>query len=453
MALTDPDPEDPRERPTGKNGPRLRGTLPGARVRGAPCPTGRSLLFLKGGGVAVLLTVQAFFQSPSLHAQFSLFEGERTSLELGGYFRSLTALYDQGYRIPDQDRVSGFNGEVLRLKWILRVGDRAVVEVHDRFQIQASSSPRFVSAVPGFGVTVVPGRSLDLSTVFIDQDRLKVWHDVDRLSLTLNTDFGDITAGRQAITWGISNLFPVADLWAQFSPFELDTEEKPGIDALRVLSYPARGLELDGVVADRGSAGDISAGIRATLSLAWTDLYLGGGKFWNEAMALGGIAAPVGSWKLRAEGVLPYDMDEEGLELPRVTLGVDWLGGEYMISGEYHFNGIGAATVDDYGETLSDPRYARGESYFLGRHYLGGLGSWTPGNDRLSLTLSALVNLMDPSTILSPALTYDFGQETRLSVGGYISSGNPPELEPVPMLMSEYGMYGDMLFTTVSIYF
>ena len=92
----------------------------------------------------------------------------------------------------------------------------------------------------GFGVSVIPGRRWDLSSVFVDQERLRVWHDIDRLSLTWYTDFADITVGRQAITWGISNVYPVADLWAQFSPFELDTEEKPGVDAVRILSYPAR---------------------------------------------------------------------------------------------------------------------------------------------------------------------------------------------------------------------
>ncbi len=52
---------------------------------------------------------------------------------------------------------------------------------------------------------------------------------------------------------GISNIFPIADLWAQFSPFELDTEEKPGADAVRALHDPASGLEWDIVVADRGT--------------------------------------------------------------------------------------------------------------------------------------------------------------------------------------------------------
>ena len=280
-----------------------------------------------------------------------------------------------------------------------------------------------------------------------------MWHDVDRLSLTVYTGAGDLTLGRQAVTWGVSNLFPVADLWTQFSPFELDTEEKPGIDAVRFLSYPTGGLELDAVLADRGAVEDLSVGVRASMSLPGSDLYLAGGKFWNEAMVLGGVAAPVGSWKLRAEGVLPYDLDDDELDLPRATLGVDRMGGELMLSGEYHFNGIGAAEVEGYGEAIRDPRYARGESYFLGRHYFGAFGAWTPGNDRLSLGLSAMVSLVDGSTVLSPSLTYDFGQETRLSLGGFLSSGAPPVLEPVPEIESEYGLYGDLLYTTVYIFF
>jgi hypothetical protein len=429
----------------GGEGPR---DTPGGSPASRPWNKCRRLVVLLGGGATLLVPHHP------LQAQFTLLEGDKSSLELGGYFRSLTGLYDQGFRIPSEDRRSGFNAEVLRLKWTLRMGEGAVLEVHDRFQLQASSSSSTLGgSAAGFGVTVVPGRSLDLSTHFIDEDRLRAWHDVDRLSLTLYTGLGDVTVGRQAITWGISNLFPVADLWAQFSPFELDTEEKPGIDAVRILSYPMGGLELDAIAADRGTAEDFSAGLRASLSLSWADLYLAGGKLWNEAMVLGGVAAPVGSWKVRAEGVLPYDLDEDDVDLPRVTLGVDRLGGEFMLSGEYHFNGVGAVKATDYAEALGDPRFARGESYFLGRHYLGGVGTWTPGNDRLSLSFSAMVNLLDPSAILSPALTYDFGQETRFSVGGFISSGTPPRIEPTPVIKTEYGSYGDLFFTRMSIYF
>ncbi len=387
-------------------------------------------------------------------AQLTLMEGERTSLELGGYIRTLTGLYDLGYDLPGTERTSGFNAEVVRLKWNVRLGDRAILEVHDRIQAQVSSSATALgSSVAGFGVSVVPDRWIDLTTDLVEKEGLRAWHDVDRLSLTLYSGFGDLTVGRQAVTWGISNLFPVSDLWARFSPFELDTEEKPGIDAVRLLSYPGSGMELDVVVADRGRLEDISAGARAGFTRSWGDLYLGGGKFWNQGMVLGGVAAPLGSWKLRAEAVLPYDLDENEMPPPRLTAGMDWFGGETMVSGEYHFNGIGAADPDDYGEVLQDPRLGRGESYFLGRHYLGGLFTWTPGNDRLTLTLSALTNLQDPSANLTPAITYDFGQNTRASVGGMLSVGDAPQSGTPPRLNSEYGTYGDLLFSRISIYF
>ena len=397
----------------------------------------------------------------ALRAQFTLWEEGGKALELGGYLQSLTGLYDLGYDVAETERTSGFNAEVVRLKWMVRFGESVLLEVHDRLQAQVSSAASGLGGGAGFGVSVVPGRSVDLTSDLIEKERLRVWHDVDRLSLTLYTELGDLTLGRQAITWGISNLFPVSDLWAQFSPFELDTEEKPGIDAVRLLTYPWEGVELDAVLADRGSADDLSAGVRASLGLSWGDLYLGGGKLWNEALALAGTAIPVGSYKLRAEGVLPYDLDLRHGRLPRATLGVDWFGGETMVSGEYHFNGIGVSETTEYEQALADPRFARGESYYLGRHYLGALASWSPGNDRLSLALSGMVNLQDPSSIFTPMLTYDFGQETRVTAGGMISFGNapfvpmetPPGETGSPSLRSEYGMYGDLFFTRVSIYF
>jgi hypothetical protein len=387
-------------------------------------------------------------------AQLMVFSGEKNELTLGGYVRTLTGVYDLGYELSGAERTSGFNAEVVRLKWNLHLGERVVVEAHDRIQVQVSStSAGFGESVAGFGVSAVPSRSVDLSTELIEEERLRAWHDVDRLSLTVYSDFADVTVGRQAITWGISNLFPVADLWAQFSPFELDTEEKPGIDAVRVLAYPGEGWELDAILADRGSADDLSAGVRASLSLSWADLHFAGGKFWNEALVVAGISAPIDVWKLRAEAVLPYDLDENTGKLPRATLGIDWLGGETMLSTEYHFNGIGATDPEEYGSVLVDPRFARGESYYLGRHYLGWLASWTPGNDRLSLTASSLINLQDPSVALTPVFTYDLGQNMRLSAGAMVTFGDRPLPTDLPTLRSEYGTYGDLIFSRISIYF
>ena len=179
-------------------------------------------------------------------------------LHFGGYARSIAGGSDLGYDAPVVDRRSAFNGSVVRLKWRLEMEDVFLVSVHNRFQARLTSASSGAS-VPGLGVSVVPDRTVDLTTTIVDDEHVDIWHDLDRASLTLYLHVADITVGRQAITWGISSLFPIADLWAQFSPFELDTEEKPGVDAVRALAYPAGNVELDAVVADCGSRRNLSA--------------------------------------------------------------------------------------------------------------------------------------------------------------------------------------------------
>jgi hypothetical protein len=49
--------------------------------------------------------------------------------------------------------------------------------------------------------------------------------------------------------------------------------------------------------------------------------------------------------------------------------------------------------------------------------------------------------------------TYDLGQSARLSLGGVVTTGASPRLEPDPTPASEYGSFGDVLFTRVSVYF
>ncbi|HUG37783.1 MAG TPA: hypothetical protein VML54_12570, partial [Candidatus Limnocylindrales bacterium] len=313
------------------------------------------------------------------HGQVVLLEGDGGTLTLSGYLRSLTGLHDRGYDIPGAERRTGFHGEVVRVKWRGERG-RFVLEAHDRIQARITSAAAEGPAL-GFGVSVVPGRSLDLSTVLVSRPGLRIWHDIDRLSLAVRTSLADFTLGRQPITWGISSIFPVADLWTAFSPFELDTAEKPGIDAVRALSYPAAGLELDLVIADRGSAGHLSAGLRATWELSSADVWAGMGKLWDEAMLMGGVTVLFHETRMRAEAVLPYDLGSGALSLPRATVGVDWIRGRIALAGEAHHNGIGATSPDGYASRLMDPRFRRGESYFLGRTYLGAAGSRSPDEE------------------------------------------------------------------------
>ncbi|HEX9887642.1 MAG TPA: hypothetical protein VGA70_14185 [Longimicrobiales bacterium] len=399
------------------------------------------------------LVVAALVALPSpLAAQWSLVERDAWSLELGGYVRALTAVHDLGYDASTLDRQSAFNGQVVRLKWTAR-GQGWFLEVHDRFQGTVSSAGAGGGPAVGFGVSAVPDRTVDLESTLLEGERYRVWHDLDRLALTLYTRAADVTLGRQAITWGISSLFPVADLWARFSPFELDTEEKPGIDAVRVLAYPGEGVELDVVVADRGSARNLSAGARVTWSLGEADLYGAAAKLWREAIVMVGATYLLDEVSLRAEAAFPYDVDDQAGDTPRVTAGAAWLRGSWALTGELHLNGIGASDPGGYPKLLLDPRLARGETYHLGR-WMGGAAVGYSSTDRLALSLVWLANLSDHSAALMPGLVYDFGQNARVSLGGLVSAGDEPVFPfGIPVLKSEFGAYGSLGWTQVSVYF
>lgn len=403
-----------------------------------------------GLGVAILTGLLAPLTA---RAQIHLVESRLARFQLSGYVRALTGVHDAGFDVPGTPRTSGFHGEVVRLKWQLAVGEHVSVNVHNRLQAQIRSAASSFGTVAGFGVSVVPGRPVDLTTRLVEEERLDVWHDVDRLAFTVRTGIADVTVGRQAITWGLSNLFPVADLWAQFSPFELDTEEKPGSDAVRVLSYPTRGVELDLVAAARGRASDWSAGLRATVDLPTADVYAALGKFWNEVIALGGITYVLDRVKLRAEAAVPYDLDTDDWQRLRATVGADWRSARLSLTAEYHVNGIGADEPAAYPATLADQRLRRGESYYLGRHYVGAAAAYAADRDaRLSLALSALWNVEDGSVMATPILSYDFGQSTSVSIGALQSIGRTPIIAPLA-LRSEFGTYGDLWFTRLSVYF
>jgi hypothetical protein len=222
---------------------------------------------------------------------------------------------------------------------------------------------------------------------------------------------------------------------------------------VRVLSYPATGVELDGVAAARGRADDWSAGLRASADLARADVYGAVAKLWNEALAMGGVTVVLDRMKLRAEAAVPYDLEADEWLGPRATVGADWLSARLSLTAEYHYNGAGATDPAGYPAVLGAPPLRRGETYYLGRHYLGGAVVFTPDAEaRASLAASALWNVADGSAIATPIVSYDFGQATSVSLGALLSLGRAPSA-PGLILRSEFGTYGDLWFTRLSVYF
>lgn len=387
-------------------------------------------------------------------AETTLYEEGEVRLSLGGFARSFSAIQ----RVPVEGlglQTQGTATSLVRAEWSAHLGSAVSIELHQRVGLRTSTSASALGAFgPGVGVSVVPQRSVDLNQAAIALPQLRVDHDIDRLAVRIYLDAVDLTVGRQAISWGSSTLFQVADLWTTFSPFELDTSQKRGIDAVRALWSPHPQLEVDAIVADRGRLEDTSAGARATLFLDGIDLYAAAAKHWDSAYAFAGASGELGSFKLRGEATLPYDLEEGAVRRPRATLGIDWFRSDLFVGLEAHYNGAGAEGAGSYLEHATTSEVlARGESYLLGRWYAGAVATWRPW-EPLSLVGSVLANLEDPSANVSLAVAYAPVQAFQLTVGAFRGVGAAPLLDEGRLeLRSELGSFGNLYYVELAAFF
>lgn len=379
---------------------------------------------------------------------------------LGGYLRAFSALAHPPIELPGFERPISQGVNLSRLEHRVAIGRSANVEVHNR--LAWVQGPQ-VGAV-GVGVTPQPDRSLDLSYDLVDTSDVTLEHDLDRAVLRLYAGDVDVSLGRQAITWGSAQLFTGADLWSPFSPFELDTSQKRGVDAARAVLSPFGTSELEVVVADRGSLRDLSGGAKLQVFGARLDGFFGVAKSWDQIAAVGGARTETGAWTLQAEANLPARITEAdagrapepGIQLPRATVGATRFHQDWTVIFEAHLNGAGAGDPDDYGQRLTDPDLVRGETFWLGRYYAGGTLAWVPTVE-WTLTAGSLVNLRDPSALGLATVEYELVESLALSAGWAGGFGRSPELsmvggEPALDPRSEFGVYGQTGYVEVALF-
>ena len=392
-------------------------------------------------------------------AGYELWETDSTYAEVGANLQLMTAYVYLG-DLGDAAGVgedAGLGGAVGRLEWSFDLGSRVDVDIHNRFFWQATTLPtEFL--FQGFGVSAGADRRLDTELELIDGETTRLTHDLDRAVVALYYDAADIYLGRQAIRWGVSELFPVADRFAPLSPFELDTLQRRGIDAARVVTHISPSLEFDFVAADRGDSEPLALAGRAEYFGSRIDAYGGFGRFWQRLSAMGGVSLLAGHWKFFGEGEALWNLDTEELDRPRATLGAQRVSMDWQLGAEYHYNGFGAARDENYLVSLERPEFARGESYFLGRHYAGLNGfyffeaGWALGG-------GAIANVVDPSVVVFPAVEYEIEEQFSIRAGAYVgfgeSAGGGGENGGIGGLAfpSEYGAGSDLYFLQATAFF
>ena len=303
------------------------------------------------------------------------------------------------------------------------------------------------------------------TTIYPDEDdpegSFGLFHNLDRAAVAYGADFADITIGRQAIAWGSARVVNPTDVIAPYAYNQLDTEDRIGVDAIRV-QIPIGVLgEFDtGYVFGENLAFEKSAFfLRSQLNAVETDFSISLLGFREHLMTGFDIARGIGGagfW-LEAAYVYASAFDSENGEAEnylRASIGLDYsFGGVSYGFIEYHFSGAGSQEPEDYLDNLERPAYTDGAVYLMGKHYLvpGLTFQITP---LISLSGVLLSNIADPSVFPSLQIEYNFAQDIYLSAGGFIGIGKRPATEDEEtQFRSEFGGYPTLFFSSFRLYF
>jgi len=400
-----------------------------------------------------------------------------SSYAINGYCKSFFVVYDPP-RIDnavgmDADKLIGSVSNRVRVNAVYHAGDRlsfaASYNIVPRIQDESLFDMRADVGETGFPVyrfddfnsRLYPGRDDDVGNVGI-------FHNLDRFFLTINTSLADIYLGRQAIAWGSGRTVNPTDILAPYEFDELDTEDRVGVDAVRVRIPIGFMGEIDGgyVFGNDFAFKESAFFLRGKVYAARTDIspmIVG----FRENLMLGiDLARSIGGAGVWLEGAYVFvdALDSRrhgsGEDYARVTVGIDYaLTGAIYGFAEYHYSQAGSGNPDEYNQLFITPAYTDGAVYLLGRHYFIPGASWqmTP---LLVLSSTALMNLEDPSVYFAPQVEYNIAENIYLSAGGFIGLGKRPYNRPpidsfYPSLVyrSEFGGYSDMYFTSFRVYF
>jgi hypothetical protein len=399
------------------------------------------------------------------------------NLTVNGYFKNFSTVLDFAkYTGPGNKRNEPLLGSVsnrLRMKSRWRLSDRISFDAAYDLAGKIQDRRLITSTVSIAQINPFSYRAIDFDKYLYprhigDAESFAVSQNLDRCFATIHSPKFDLFVGRQAIAWGSARVINPTDVIAPYAFNELDTEDRVGVDAVR-LRYPLGFMgEIDAgyVFGDEFrfdqsafftrckfyyAGSDVSVmliGFRENL-LAGFDLArsIGGAGFWTEA-------AYVFAKALSDSGVI------SGESYFRSSIGVDYnfAGGLYGFV-EYHFNQAGSIDQNRYLAKYSTTAYTEGAVYLLGRHYLcpGFSYQLTP---LITLGGQVLLNVTDPSMLIAPTLDYNISENIYIGAGAYAGLGNGLRLRPTadwssiePSIGSEFGVYPDIYYTSFRIYF
>ena len=366
-----------------------------------------------------------------------------------GYLQTVP-LYTGSTTLQDSN-ISSFNRFRLTTRPV--IGQVAVEAAYEH-----AASFRRLRIIGGPAVGVVPsgGQWLKLQWDVADNEHVLWQHRFDRLHVGWSPTRGvELSAGRQAVSWGTTLFLTPADPFVPFSPADPFREFRAGIDAARLRLSPTPLSEIDIVVRGTKTDGlgeELSALVRGLITVSNWEISGWGGALYGDAVGSMAAAGAIGAWAVRGEAVIRKinaDLKFRG------SVGVDRLlqvnRRDLTLLVEYQRDGLGGARPEEYLSVVTSDPFARGELQVVGRDETILQGAYQV-HPLWNIAGLWLWNLNDRSALLSPSVLYSVSDESVLAGGVFFGIG-ADENTPARPLPSEYGMAGTTGYVSLSWFF
>ncbi len=340
----------------------------------------------------------------------------------------------------------------LRLMWE-GFSDRLVWQMH--YELSPVLVSRDITGqLPTFSVVSDSYRLTDIEpTLLGENSKQQIYQNLDRFNVQIRLNAGDLTIGRQAIAFGSARVINPTDIFLPFDVRTFNTEYRIGVDAIRFQRPWGELGEIDiGLVLGDDARPETSAAfVQIRTNHEAVDYHLAIVEYARQSMLGVGLQRAMGDLGFWFESAY-VDGDEDYL---RLSTGVDYAFSEHTFAQiEYHYNGAGSDSPDNYLDSLTTLPYEQGGIFLLGEHYL--IPAFTYQVSPLwFISTQAIVNLSDHSAFVSFSAEYNIAENLYMDFGYYHFQGDDLSLDQAgtPTLGSEYGTNPDTLYLSIRYYF
>ncbi len=296
---------------------------------------------------------------------------------------------------------------------------------------------------------VRPMKKFKTDTVFLNSSKTLVNGQIERLEMAFSFSKYDVQMGRQPISLGTSHYVSVCDVLAPFHPGYLDGSFKPGVDAIRIRTQAGLSgeIELIFVAAAKDADNSIIARFRDTYS--GFDIESATGRFRQRNFASTSFEGEKRRYNIWGEMALFERLSDEPHfgGFSRRFAG-SWIIGAERSSGNKWRHGMaimhqdfGAREVSQLSEVAATLPFRQGWAFMSGSDYLVANSS-REMNPLTSLNLNIIGNLKDRSSFIQPVIDISTGNESDLSIFGWLNTGKKPDnINGVLKQNSEFGSH------------